>query len=158
MKITLCGSIAFYDHMLDIKRELELMGYSVELPPHEVANENGDTLPVQQYYALLKADDNQTSSWIWDKKESAMRVHLDKVTRSDAIVVLNYEKGGVAGYIGGNTFLEMGVAFYLKKKIYLLNPIPNLPYKDEIVGMKPIVLNGSIKNISRNRKRQAIES
>ena len=45
---------------------------------------------------------------------------------------------------------DMGAAghnFYLKKKIYLLNEIPELPYKEEILGMKPVILNGDLSKI-----------
>jgi len=43
--------------------------------------------------------------------------------------------------------MEMGLAFYLKKKIYLLNEVPELPYKEEILGVKPIILNGDLSKI-----------
>ena len=67
--------------------------------------------------------------------------------KSDAILVLNYEKNEVKNYIGGNVFLEMGLAYYLKKIIYLINPIPDLPYETEIIAMKPIIINGDFTKI-----------
>lgn len=42
----------------------------------------------------------------------------------------------------------MGFAYVLKKKIFLLNPIPELSYSDEIKAMKPIVLDGDLKKIN----------
>ena len=67
---------------------------------------------------------------------------------SDGILVLNYEKKGVENYIGGNSFLEIGVAFDLGKKIFLLNPIPeNLPYTEEIEVINPVVINGDFSII-----------
>ncbi len=57
-------------------------------------------------------------------------------------------KRGVNGYIGGNTLIEIGVAFYLKKKIYILNPVSSeLSYKQEIMGMKPVMLNNNFSLI-----------
>ncbi|KKT04140.1 MAG: hypothetical protein UV82_C0011G0068 [Candidatus Magasanikbacteria bacterium GW2011_GWD2_43_18] len=42
----------------------------------------------------------------------------------------------------------MGFAYILKKPLYLLNPIPDMPYyKTEIQAMKPIVLNGDFEKI-----------
>jgi hypothetical protein len=41
----------------------------------------------------------------------------------------------------------MGFAHALGKKIYLLQGIPEVTYKDEIMAMKPIVLNGNLENI-----------
>ena len=66
----------------------------------------------------------------------------------DAILVANYDKKGVKGYIGGNTLMEMGLAFFLKKKVYLLNEVPELPYKEEILGVKPIILNDNLTKIA----------
>jgi hypothetical protein len=58
-------------------------------------------------------------------------------------LVLNYTKNN----IGGNTFLEMGVAFHINKPIYLLNNIPELNYKEELLALKPIIINNNLKLI-----------
>lgn len=85
--------------------------------------------------------------WIWDRKAEAIRNHFDKVVWSDAILVLNHSKKDISNYIGANTLLEMGLAFHYKKPIYLLNPIPEVSYKEEILGMKPVIINGDLKLI-----------
>lgn len=41
MKITLCGSIAFYDEMQSVRDILEKLGDEVKLPPSEISDENG---------------------------------------------------------------------------------------------------------------------
>jgi hypothetical protein len=89
-------------------------------------------MPVKKYYAIRKsaADD---AEWIWKKKAEAMHNHFDKVAWSEVILVCNYDKNGIAGYIGANTLLEMGLAFHLKKPIYLLNPLPEVSYTEEIL-------------------------
>lgn len=140
MKITICGSIAFYDEMLQVKKELEDLNHEVFLPPMEIKDENGEMISVKDYYHKRKAEKSD-KGWIWDRKEEAMRNHFEKVEKSDRILVLNYKKKEIEGYIGANTLLEMGLAFYLNKKIYLFNNIPELDYKEEILGMKPIVIN-----------------
>ena len=61
--------------------------------------------------------------------------------------VCNYDKKDIKGYIGGNTLMEMGLAFFLKKKIYLLNEIPEISYKEEILGVKPIIIIGDLSKI-----------
>jgi len=67
---------------------------------------------------------------------------------ADAVVVLNLDKHGIANYIGGNTFLEIGFAHVLNQKIFLLNPIPDIQfYKTEIEAMKPVILNGDLSLI-----------
>lgn len=153
MRITLCGSIAFIDEMDAIRKTLESLGHEVKLPPLEIASEDGTMMPVKEYYAIRKsaalsgqaAPDN--AEWIWNKKAEAMHNHFDKVAWSDVVLVCNYDKNSIAGYIGANTLLEMGLAFHLKKPIYLLNPLPEVSYTEEILGIWPTVIDGDLKRI-----------
>lgn len=147
MKITICGSIAFYNEMLKIKKRLELQSHEVKLPPFEIADENGNMIPIKEYYDRRKAETKDTG-WIWDRKEEAIKMHFNKVAWADAVLILNFDKNNILNYIGGNTFLEMGVAFHLNKKIYLFNPIPVITYKEEIIGMKPIIINQDLNLIN----------
>ena len=64
------------------------------------------------------------------------------------MLVLNYDKNDVKNYIGGNALMEIGFAYVLNKKIFLLNPIPDIPYyKTEIESVRPIIINGDLGNI-----------
>lgn len=147
MKITLCGSIHFLDEMLKIKAQLEKLDHEVKMPPLEIEDDQGGMIPVQEYYKMRKAEP-VSDSWIWDRKEQAMRWHFDKVAGADAILVLNYSKNNVSNYVGANTLLEMGLAFFLNKRIYLLNPIPDMHYSEEIIGMRPIIIDNDLSLIS----------
>ncbi len=63
----------------------------------------------------------------------------------DAVLVANYEKYGISGYIGGNTLMELGFAHVLNQRIYLLNPIPEISYyKSEIEAVRPVILNNNL--------------
>jgi len=147
MKITICGSIAFFDEMMAVKNDLQKMGHEVKLPPTEIPNEQGEMVSIKEYYRLRKESKTE-AGWIWDRKEWAMRTHFDKVAWADVVLVLNYTKNDIENYIGGNTFLEMGVAFYLKKPIYLLNPIPETSFKEEVLGMKVMVINNDLSKLT----------
>jgi len=146
MKITLCGSIAFQDEALSIKEKLEKLGHEVRLWPTKLKNGEGQLICAKEYYKIRKtAADNE--KWVWDRKAEAVLEHFNKVVWSDAILVANYDKNNINGYIGGNTLMEMGLAFFLNKKIYLLNSIPEMSYKEEILGVKPVVINGDLNEI-----------
>ncbi len=148
MKITICGSIAFQDEALSIKEKLEKLGHEVKLWPLQLKDERGQLISAKEYYKIRHiATENE--KWVWDRKAEAVLKHFDKIAWSDAILVANYDKNNVKGYIGGNTLMEIGLAFFLKKKIYLLNKIPELPYKEEILGVKPIILNGDFSKIKQ---------
>jgi len=146
MKITICGSIAFFDEMDKISKQLKELGHEVKLPPYEIEDDNGDLIPVKEYYARRKAE-VEDDSWIWNRKQEAMKNHFDKVEWCDTILVLNYTKNEISNYIGANTLLEMGLAMHFDKPIYLLNDIPEISYKEEVLGMKTIVIDGDLNLI-----------
>ncbi len=139
MTITICGSMKFYREMREIKRVLEGFGHTVFVPKEA---------DIEDAVPLEARDDVPSADLVTAKIEyDFIREHFRKINKSDAILVLNYEKKGVADYIGGNTFLEMGVAFWLGKKIYVLNPIPKMNYSVEMQAMQPIVLDGDLEKI-----------
>lgn len=145
MKITLCGSIAFYDEMVVAKQWLEEQGHEVRMPPSERANEHGEILPIKEYYTLKKQAPD--APWVVDSTAKAIMAHYKKIEWSDAVLVVNEEKNKIPGYVGGNTLMEMGLAFFLGKKIFLMNQIPELSYKEEILGMKPVILGKDLTRI-----------
>lgn len=148
MRITICGSIAFFDEMITVKKELEELGHSVDLPPARIKNDKGEEINVKDYYKLRK-EETDPNSWLWNVKKEAMLMHFNKVEWSEAILVLNIQKNDIQGYIGANTLLEMGVALYLNKKIFLYNEAPKkLPYLEEILGCKGIEIHGDLHKIT----------
>jgi len=82
-------------------------------------------------------------------KYDLIRYYFNKIRNVDAILVVNETKNGIKNYIGGNSFLEMGFAHVFNKKIFLLNPIPDILYKEELEIMKPIILNGDLNKIAK---------
>jgi non-canonical (house-cleaning) NTP pyrophosphatase len=80
-------------------------------------------------------------------KQGFIDKHFAKIDTSEAILVINEAKNGIANYIGGNTLIEIAYAYSQGLDIFLLNPVPEVGYADEIFGMSPIILNGSIEAI-----------
>lgn len=76
-----------------------------------------------------------------------IRRHFNLIIQSDCVLIANYMKKGVENYIGGNTFLEMGFAFVLGKPLFVINPLPELPYITEIQGMRPYILDNDLSKI-----------
>ncbi len=146
MIITLCGSIAHIDRMIECQKILQMAGHVVHIPAYVPKDQDGNTMTPKEFYRIRKSG-NMDVSWFEEEKAKAMRRHFDLIAGSDAILVVNEEKNNIAGYIGGNTLMEMGLAFHLKKKIYLLQAIPELSYKEEIIGMRPVILGGDINKI-----------
>lgn len=144
MNITLCGSIAFIQNMLQAKQVLEAAGHTVQMPPTHIVAEDGSQMPVLDYYAMRKAAEPD-NTWVWQTKATAMRNHFKKVEWCDAVLVVNEDKNGIPNYIGPNTLLELGLAFHLHKKIYLLHNLPKQDFTEELLGMNIVELKGSLE-------------
>ncbi len=112
------------------QKKLESAGYEVAIP--NVDDERTYT------------DDKTKNATL---KRGLMDTHFRKIDDSDAILVVNADKNDVANYIGGNTLIEIAYAYAQGLEIFLLNPIPEVSYSDEIQGMHPIVINNDLKNI-----------
>ena len=77
--------------------------------------------------------------------QDAIREFWNLMQGADAVLVANYDKNGIVNYIGGNALMEIGFAHVLNQKIFLLNPIPEIPfYKTEIEAVKPVIINGDL--------------
>jgi len=137
MIITLCGSTIFFDQIKKIKQRLTRMG-------HKVYYTSWANLSFEEVMTR-RANKNK---YLNDYKPKLVREHFDKILKSDAILVVNQEKNGIKNYIGGNTFAEIMFAFYYKKKIFFLNPIPideMFNYiLDELETVNPTILNGNL--------------
>ena len=136
MTITICGSMQFHDEMLKTKIELEVLGHVVFIPSGVYDKSRNE------FY--VDTDEERVTVKI---EHDLIREHFRYIEQSEAILVLNYDKKGVVGYIGGNTFLEMGLAFWLGKKIFLLHPIPQMDCLTEMYAMQPVVLNGDFSKL-----------
>ena len=96
-----------------------------------------------------KTDEEKEVIKIHQKEnQDAIREFWRLMQGGDAVLVLNLDKHGVKNYIGGNTLMEIGFAHVLNQRVFLWNPIPDIPYyKTEIEAVKPIILNRHLNKI-----------
>lgn len=140
--ITICSSAYFYRQAFDIKKELENLGFKVLVPLTAQKMQKSGDFNVDNHKTWFK---NPVDYKI---KTKLMNNHFKKVMAGDAILILNYEKRGQKGYIGGNVLMEMAIAFLNKKPIYILNPISeDSNIKEEILGLGPKFINGDLTKI-----------
>jgi len=132
-KITICGSMVFIEKMIEIKNKLEKKGFEVYYP--KISEKK------IEYNELSESEQiNLKNSFIDD--------HINKIKKSDIVLVVNCEKNGIKNYIGANSFLEIGFGYILNKKIYLLNDFPKQDNVLEIKAMKPIVINNDLDKVN----------
>lgn len=137
MKIILCGSMTASKEMLELQKNIQALGHEVVIPDFT------------EDYAAMEGDGIVHTESAHNKVEyNLIRGYFDKIKEGDAILVVNVERKGIKGYIGGNSFLEMGFALVLNKPIYLLYDIPDMSYRDEIEAMEPVILNGDYAKMS----------
>jgi nucleoside 2-deoxyribosyltransferase len=137
-----------YEKFMSLVDELTKIGHTVYYPDVEF-KVNDDTSTIGAFFdSNGGVDEFPHDHEVWKLKGEAITKHFRKIDQSDAILVTNYEKKGIENYIGGNTFLEIGYAFGTGKKVYILHDLPTeSAYKEEILGMRPHVLQGDISNI-----------
>ena len=122
--------------MIRIKEELCVIGHEVILPQFTDDYANLDTMD------KMHAESAQNKI-----THDLIRKYFDEIKDSDAVLVLNIERKGIRGYVGGNSFLEMGFAHILNKPIYLFDEVPEVIYRDEIEAMQPIIIYGDLSKI-----------
>ena len=134
MKITICGSCTFAEEMGKSAEYLKKKGFEVLTP---------EPLVTEEWYQENHGRDNFLKMKpVWTQN------HFKRIQDSDAILILNHEKKGIKGYFGSNTLMELSIAFFLGKQIFLLHPIDeNHPHFEEVICMKSVVCNGDLDNI-----------
>lgn len=143
MKIMICGSMAFAKEMQAAQAALRAVGHEVQVPCDTDSHVSNPAL----------RDDLETD-FKHCLESDVMRKCFDLIgSWADAVVVLNYPKNGLDGYIGTSTLMEMGLAYYLRKKIYLLFAPPTTQqarWAHEVRVFQPTVLEGDLTKVIMN--------
>jgi nucleoside 2-deoxyribosyltransferase len=149
MIITICSSVDFSPKLIEIKKELERLNHQVNVPYFTQKMIDGE-VSFEEYMA---AKEKEGGDILLRKAQSMdmIKRYWDFISNSDAILVLNLHKKGIDNYIGGSVLMEMGFAYGQGKAIFMYNPIPlrseRIHYVDEIMDMKPIVINKDLTKI-----------
>lgn len=136
MKIAICSSITFCKEVMETKEKLEKLGHEVVLPYN-----------IHLYAIGAEKPETREESTKNKVKNDLIRQYFNEIKKSDAVLAINKDKHGIKNYIGGNTFLEIAFAHVLNKKVFLLNPVPDVLYADEILAMEHVVLNNDLTKI-----------
>lgn len=133
MKIGVIGSMQYTEKMLELRDQLIKMGHDAFV-----------TTLADPFVG--KTDEQKEKIKIHQKQNmDAIREFWRLMQGADAVLVANFDKHGIKNYIGGNTLMEIGFAHVLNQKVFLMNPIPDIPYyKTEIEAVKPIIINGNL--------------
>lgn len=130
-KIVICGSMMFFEEMVNCQKQLKELGIESIIPKEESES-------VSLY------DDKQFIEF----KKKVSRTYLKKIRDKDTagVLIYNAKKKGIENYIGANTLVELAMAFMWNRKIFLFNDI-YFPLKDELQAWGCICLHGDLKRL-----------
>src|SRR3989338_8912845 len=116
MRIGIIGSMQFTGKMLDVRDKLRELGH--------------DAFVTELHKAMVVKTDDEIEEIKLHQKYNmdAIREFWRAMRGAYAVLVLNLDKNGIKNYVGGNTLMEIGFAHVLSQKIFMLNPIPEMPY------------------------------
>lgn len=133
------GSMTFSKDMLKLKKQLEKIGHTVVVPigidPH---------LEDPEYHSKLQESIPKLV------EGDIMRKNFNQLANQEAILTFNKKKNNINGYVGVSMLMELALAYFLNKKIFILNDIPHFNdhrWAHEVTIMQPIFLNGDLSKI-----------
>ncbi len=127
----------FTDKMLEIREELKKIGHEAFVTDLHKAMIGKNDIEIEEIKLHQKFN------------MDAIREFWRMMQGADAVLVLNLDKNGIENYVGGNTLMEIGFAHVLNQKIFMFNPIPEMPYcQTEIEAVRPIIINGDLNLIN----------
>lgn len=137
MKTYVAASSSFWDKLPEVKEKLEKLGHEVKLP-------SSINDPEIEKRAWQMGNDEHTKliRSLFDDSEKIIRDWCD------AIYLMNWDKRGISGYVGGAALVELYIAYREHKKIFIENDVfPGLMY-DEIMGFGPTFVHGDLSKIA----------
>lgn len=114
----------FYDQMKLMAKDLSAAGFKVHLPTqeeilfHEMSEEQ-----------KIKA------------KKQYIQEHMERIRTSSSVLIANFTKNGIQGYVGPNTLIEIAFAKAFEKPIYMIEEPGDQPCIDELRGFDLNLIN-----------------
>lgn len=136
--IVICGSMCFYDKMLEVSEILKAKGIPTLIPKEETVEKAN--LSVDEFANFKRKVSNQ---------------YLSKIRENTtyAILALNQRKNEIDNYIGANTLVEISMAFCWGRPIFLYNDFYT-PLVDELTAWGAICLQGDLDKLIQHYKEE----
>ncbi len=122
--------MAFIDDMEALASTLRAEGYEVETPVRAEKEIDWNVL----------SDDESC-----ELKRAYIDGHLAIIKRSDVVLIANYSKNGVEGYIGANSLMEAAFAYAHDIPVAYLKSIGDQPCRLEALSISGLVICDDIR-------------
>jgi hypothetical protein len=103
--VCICGSMSFIDDMEGLRAILRSAGFAVTTPVRG-----------ERKIGLSNIDDDEAMII----KRRYIDGYLDEIRKSDAVLIANYPKNGIEGYVGANALMEAAFGYALGLPVILL--------------------------------------
>jgi hypothetical protein len=124
--------MAFVGEMEALAEVLRDAGYEVDTPVREEKAIDWNAMSDDQSCEL---------------KRSYIDGHLARIKHSDLVLIANYSKNGVEGYIGANSLMEAAFAYALDVPVAYLKPVGEQPCRLEALSISGIVLGDEVGSV-----------
>jgi len=125
--------MAFIDAMESIAAVLRNAGYTVTTPVREESSLNWKSLSQSETITL---------------KKSYIDGYLATIKQADLVLIANYSKNGISGYIGANTLMEAAFAYALGVQVAYLKPVGVQPCQLEALSISHSILGDNLLEIA----------
>lgn len=131
--VCICGSMVFIDDMEAIAQSLTRLGYAVTTPAREEANRRWDELAISEATV---------------RKKGFIDNYLAHIRHSDVVLIANFAKYDIEGYVGPNTLLEAAFAYALGIPVVFLYDPMSQPCGLECISIAHGCLDGEAAQMS----------
>lgn len=114
--------------------ELRERGFAVSTPVREERSVAWDSINLVEAVRL---------------KSGYISGYLQEIRSADFVLIANYEKSGIAGYVGANSLIEAAFAYALAIPVIFLYEPGNQACRLEALAMMKSCLNGDISGLDK---------
>lgn len=137
MKITIGWSMVFAKEQYQAKEILEKAGHTMYITD-DIENYINKPAIKQDFEEELRIS----------LEYDIMKTFFNKIANSDALLICNYTKKWITGYLGTSVLMEIGLAYYLNKKVFLLYEVDKEQnYSLEVAIINPTILDWDLSKI-----------
>lgn len=128
--VSICGSMSCLAEMKKLAERLETRALRVHLP--EETDIDWDSIEDSEQVSL---------------KKGLIDRHLENIQNSDVVLIANFPRKGVDGYIGANTLMEIAFSYALGKPVALLFEPGAQDCRLEVLSTTNQILDGEVANL-----------
>jgi len=133
MKLCLSGRMTSIEQIEKLSDLLNSLGHETSVPSRGTEPHMAERLAQAQTH---------------EKKAIFVEDHLEKIRESDGVVIANFDKNGVSGYVGPSALMEAAMAYALGKQLFVLNDPSDGTVDSNLSSLGAIKLSGDYRLIN----------